>query len=167
MGQSDILCENIYGEQIAIPNQILQPRKSVYGIIPVQNKILLVQQHGGLWEIPGGKIEMGETPRQALVRELQEEVHPELRVNISSAKSIFRRQYNFLSPYGQAFDSLQRFYVLAPPEQDIEKLIQGSDLVRLASPDEVSAKELNHSALLAWEAYIQFLFDKTHHRYLR
>jgi 8-oxo-dGTP diphosphatase len=47
---------------------------------------LLLQQclpgkrHAGLWELPGGKVEIGETPRFALMREISEELAIELDV---------------------------------------------------------------------------------------
>ena len=42
-------------------------------------RVLLQQRlphkhHGGLWEFPGGKVETGENPRVALVREIAEEL---------------------------------------------------------------------------------------------
>lgn len=48
-------------------------------IVDEQNRILIAQRplhasHGGRWEFPGGKLEPLETPTQALIREIKEEV---------------------------------------------------------------------------------------------
>lgn len=58
--------------------------KVVAAIILQNNKILATQrgygEFEGGWEFPGGKIEPGETPENALVREISEELSIEIMV---------------------------------------------------------------------------------------
>jgi 8-oxo-dGTP diphosphatase len=52
---------------------------SAVALIDRDGRVLLAQRPegksmAGLWEFPGGKVEPGETPEHALIRELQEEL---------------------------------------------------------------------------------------------
>ena len=55
------------------------------GILRQNGRVLIARRRpgkhmGGKWEFPGGKIELGESPEQALARELAEELDVRARV---------------------------------------------------------------------------------------
>ncbi|MEG0497273.1 MAG: (deoxy)nucleoside triphosphate pyrophosphohydrolase [Carnobacterium sp.] len=66
---------------------------NVVGAILIENNRILCAQRGEtktlakLWEFPGGKIETGETPQEALARELKEE----LMIEVEIAAEVFEQ----------------------------------------------------------------------------
>lgn len=81
--------QNTDGPVVSTGKKTLRTKKNwipvVAGIIKKGNQILIGQRPethtlGGLWEFPGGKIEMGESPEYALQRELREELGIEAEI---------------------------------------------------------------------------------------
>lgn len=75
--RSASLVNKILHPENALPMNLLLV--SAAALVDDQGRILVQQRsHGrsmaGLWEFPGGKVEPGETPEHALVRELHEEL---------------------------------------------------------------------------------------------
>lgn len=75
-------------------------------LIDADGRVLLAQRPahkrlGGLWEFPGGKIEPGEAPEDALVREMAEE----LAIVVAAAD---------LSAFGFASHAYEDFHLLMP-----------------------------------------------------
>jgi 8-oxo-dGTP diphosphatase len=75
-------------------------------LVDADNRVLLCQRPegkalAGLWEFPGGKVESGETPEEALVRELREEIGVETKVDC-------------LAPLTFASHTYEKFHLLMP-----------------------------------------------------
>jgi 8-oxo-dGTP diphosphatase len=76
----------------------MQPLIVTAAIICRDNKILITRrpqdkQHGGLWEFPGGKLHDNESPRDALKRELAEELGIEITVGSILDAAYYRYEW--------------------------------------------------------------------------
>jgi len=124
----------------------------VIGIIKSKNKVLLgVRPEGnsfpGLWEFPGGKIELGESPEEALVRELNEE----LGISITDPKLHFAVTHSY-SETGLLLMFFEVIYWKGEPKNlhhSELKWYEASDLSSLDLP------EANKKALKKIQAIIK------------
>lgn len=92
----------------------------VAGLLVRDGRVLICQRRPNQpmalqWEFPGGKIESGETPEQALSRELQEELG--IRATIGPHVTHIRHNYR----HGGAVDL--RFYAVPSFEGELENKI--------------------------------------------
>jgi 8-oxo-dGTP diphosphatase len=86
-------------------------------LVDQDNRVLLAQRPAGksmagLWEFPGGKVEAFETPEEALVRELREELGIDVCLTCLAP-------YTFASHRYETFHLLMPLYICRTWEGDI------------------------------------------------
>ena len=68
----NVICIDIDGNEYEVDRSQLQWRPAAYAIVVRDGAILLSRQHGA-WHLPGGGVELGESPEAAVLLEVQEE----------------------------------------------------------------------------------------------
>lgn len=108
-------------------------------LVDRDNRVLLAQRPvgkslAGLWEFPGGKLDADESPEQALVRELKEELGIEVCLTCLAP-------FAFASHAYETFHLLMPLYVcrnwegdLSPREGQIIKWVRPADLSKYPMP---------------------------------
>lgn len=99
------------------------PLRVVAGILrDAAGRVLLAQRlpgsnHAGRWEFPGGKVEPGENPQEALARELREELGIEARIG----RELFRARHRYRE--SQADLEVIFFQVNVDPAARLQNLV--------------------------------------------
>lgn len=113
----------------------ITPVRMATGVLVHQGRLLIQKRPptgvwAGLWEFPGGRVEPGETPAQAVVREFMEETG--LAVRVARALPVVRHGYTTYSV------TLHGFLVRADGEPGPLRLTAATEH-RFAQPSELGA----------------------------
>jgi 8-oxo-dGTP diphosphatase len=106
------------------------------GIIHRDGRVLvgqrrLADRHPLKWEFPGGKVESGETPQQALVRELREEL--QIEASVGSELARYEHEYPSGSRVHLLFFAIPEF--TGQIKEQVYEQIQWVDVQQLPTLD--------------------------------
>ena len=125
---------------------------SVAGIAVVDSYVFIARrlnigQMGGRWEFPGGKVEDGEDPVEALVREYMEEFNVDISVGSQIATGFFthnEKQVKLIA------------YEVFFNEEDINWILTEHSEVQWVKLDEIPTQNFVDSDLMLYDKIKQF-----------
>ena len=119
------------------------PLTGAYAIIRVEDRFLLgYNKRRQQWEFPAGKIEVGEHPREAAIRELYEETHQKVdNLQFYGLFQIYdnrKKEYRFRALYYGELDVLAEFD--GEQNEEMEKIMLWNGKDDVGYIDEVDLK---------------------------
>ena len=108
-------------------------------VVDVDGRILIAQRPegknmAGLWEFPGGKIEPGETPERALIRELKEELGIDTTESCLAAFTFASHRYDDFHLLMPVFLCRKWDGFVTPQEGQVLKWVKISELKNYPMP---------------------------------
>jgi 8-oxo-dGTP diphosphatase len=108
-------------------------------LVDADGRVLVAQRPegksmAGLWEFPGGKVEAGESPEAAVIRELREELGIETKVACLAPLTFASHAYDRFHLLMPLFVCRQYLGVPAPCEGQVLKWIRPNRLRELPMP---------------------------------
>ncbi len=134
------------------PPEGFSPKKAVAACyIESEGKLLLLrrsphQKEGGAWTVPGGKLEMGETPRDAARRELEEETG-------ISIDSRMLEDLGTLYIRKPELDYTFAMFRFVSPTRPSVRLNSENDAVHWAAPHEIETLPIISGGRAAYQRY--------------
>jgi 8-oxo-dGTP pyrophosphatase MutT (NUDIX family) len=104
---------------------------SVKGVLVRDGRVLLLKNERGEWELPGGKLELGEAPADCVAREITEETG----LDVSTGPILDAWQYHI----GDGRDVLIITYGCHPRDNRSPRLSSEHKQVGFFSPDEAGS----------------------------
>jgi len=106
---------------------------SAVALVDADGRVLLAQRPtgktlAGLWEFPGGKVEPGETPEAALIRELQEELGVDTWQSCLAPLTFASHSYNDFHLLMPLFICRKWQGIPRPREGQVLKWVRAADL---------------------------------------
>lgn len=127
---------------------------SVKGVVNSGNRFLLLKNERDEWELPGGKLEPGETPEECVVREITEEVGLSVRVGSildSWVYEVFENVHIVILTYGCCCDPFSEVHHSSEHKE--------AGLFTLAEIAHLQMPEGYKKSLHAWSEQINDMTD--------